>query len=204
MNDLAQLTLDEFLDRVAGRTAAPGGGSVAAGAGALAAALARMVVAYSIPKNESTAARAPLEAIATRLHRADEVLRALITRDATAYTAMVKARPPRGGEAGRETYQQAVLGALAVPMETAAAVAAILGTLDGFKEQANKNLLSDLVVAATLAAAAARAARYMVRVNAPEVADPGLRDRLLSDIDAIVERCDAASRSIESFVGARV
>jgi formiminotetrahydrofolate cyclodeaminase len=199
MEDMAGLTLDGFLERVADRAPTPGGGSVAALAGALATALARMVTAYTGPKNPDNAPQS-VKTVAARLRRADELLRALITRDAAAYAAMSACKPKRGQATPNPDYREAVLVALAVPMETAAALAEVLTTLDAFKAEANKHLLSDLGAAAVLADATARAARFMVQVNSPELDDPSLAKRLLADIDAIVGRCKAAGASIEAFV----
>ncbi len=199
MDDLARLTVDEFLDRVAQRIPSPGGGSVAAAGGALAAALGRMVLAYSLPKDPDSPARRQTGEYLERMGRTDDILRALITRDAAAYDAMTAQRPRRG-QVATEAYTQAVLAALAVPLEVAAAAADVLNTLDSCKPNVNKFLLSDLGAACVLAEAAARAASFMVAVNVPELPDADLRARLLGDVDSIVGRCRDARTSIESFV----
>ncbi len=80
MDDLTKLGIDEFLDRTADRTPTPGGGSVTAAAGAHACALARMVAAFSTGKKTAPPVRTQVEETARRLHRADQLLRALITR----------------------------------------------------------------------------------------------------------------------------
>jgi formiminotetrahydrofolate cyclodeaminase len=202
MDDLADLSLDEFLNRTAQRSPSPGGGSVAAAAGALSAALARMVAAYSTPKDAAASMQPGWAHLIQRLHRADELLRALISRDAAAYTAMSAARPKRGAAATPQ-YEQAVLAALAVPLEIAAACSEVLAVLDDFKSQANRFLHSDLGAAAVIAEAAIRAARFMVWVNVPELTDASLRPRLLSEIDTIAAHGAAACAAIESFLAPR-
>ncbi len=227
MDDLTKLTVESFLDEVADRTPTPGGGAVSALAGGLACAMARMVAAYSEPNrdrkeaanpnhdrkeaanppsvNKHTKAPVPskVQAAATALHRADELSRALITQDAIAYTEMTgAAKAARGDPSKKPAYDQAVLAAIAVPMEMAAVASNALSTMDELKSIASRYLLSDLGIAAVLACATARAARYNVRINAPELADPATRARILAEIDRIVDHCEDSRASIEGFVGA--
>lgn len=207
MDDLTKLSLDSFLDHVADRTPTPGGGSVTGMAGALACALARMVGVYSTGKKTAPALRTRVEATAVQLHRADQLLRALITQDAIAYMNMTAAagRSSASGKAGdassaQTTYNDAVLAAVAVPMEIAAIASNALATMDEFKDAASRYLLSDLAVSAILADAAARAARYTVHVNARELRDATMRERLHSDIDDILKHCARFRESIEAYV----
>jgi glutamate formiminotransferase/formiminotetrahydrofolate cyclodeaminase len=201
MDDLTRQSVDDFLDAVAQRTATPGGGSVAAAAGALACALACMVTDYSIVKNMEPGIRDQMETLLNRLRSADEILRGLVTQDAVAYAAMSAAgKAARDNPAAKATYQEAVLNAVAVPLETAAAASHALATMDELKDSANSHLLSDLGVASVLAEAAARAAWYMVAVNLPELTDVAMRTKLRGNIDETVRHCEGYRRSIEAFV----
>lgn len=201
MHDLTKLSLDSFLDQTADRTPTPGGGGVTGGAGALACALARMVTAYSTGKNTKPDDRTRLETTAGMLHRADQLLRALITQDAVAYTNMTEAaKIAKDDPASQSAYEDAVLAALAVPMEMAAIASNVLLTMDGCKDIVNRYLLSDLAIAAVLADAAARAARYTVQINARELSDVAERAKLLSDADEILEHCARHCESIETYV----
>jgi len=205
MDDLTKRSIDEFLDAVAQRTPTPGGGSVAAAAGALACALARMVGAYSVGKNPEKGVRDRTEALVDRLRRVDEILRGLVTQDAVAYAAMSAAgKVARANPATKSAYQDAVLAAAAVPMETAAAASQALAAMDELKDFANRHLLSDLGVAAVLAEAAARAAWYMVTVNLPEVVHAATRTKLREGIDQTLQHCQSSARSIEGFVRGRL
>ena len=205
MDDLTKRSIDEFLDAVAQRTPTPGGGSVAAAAGALACALARMVGAYSVGKSPEEGVRDRTGALLDRLSRADEILRGLVTQDAVAYAAMsAAAKAARENAEMKPAHQDAVLAAAAVPMETAAAASQALAAMDELKDFANPHLLSDLGVAAVLAEAAARAAWYMVTVNLPEVAHAATRTKLREGIDQTLQHCQSSARSIEAFVRGRL
>lgn len=201
MEDFTQLSVDRFLDQVADRTPTPGGGSVAAMAGALACAMAKMVAGYSISRNTEDSVRKQVEELAVRLHRADELLRALITQDAEAYAKMTEAvKAAKDDPSKQPASDEAVLAAIAVPMGMAATASNALATMDEFKTLASRYLLSDLGVAAVLADATARAAGYSVRVNLRDVADAKAKAKIAGDIDTIIAHCAERHESIEAYV----
>lgn len=203
MQDFATLSLEEFLDQTADRTPTPGGGSVTGMAGSLACALAGMVAAYSVGKKTDPQKKTRVETVALQFHRADQLLRALITQDAIAYSAMTQAAKTAKGD-GAAAYQDAVLASLSIPVEMAALASNTLTTLDEFKQDASRYLLSDLGIAAVLAEATARAARYTVLVNVAELTDPAQRRKLLGEIDIVLEHCASRCESIEAFVAAHL
>ena len=201
MDDLTKRSVDDFLDAVAQRTPTPGGGSVAGAAGALACALARMAADYSIGKNTELSVGDRMEAVLNRLRGADEILRGLVTQDAVAYAAMSAAgKAAHDIPAAKPAYQDAVLAAVAVPLEAAAAASHALSAMDELKDFANRQLLSDLGVAAVLAEAVARAAWYMVTVNLPQLSDAATRTKLRGNIDETIRHCEGYRRSVETFV----
>ena len=199
MNEFTRLTVAEFLDRLADRTPTPGGGAVAAAAGALSCAMGRMVAAYSVGKKTSEEVRGRVEPAREKLRRLDELLRRLMAEDAVAYAHMTGV-----DRSDVPAHQAAVIAAVSVPLGIAAAASEALEVLDDLKADASRYLLSDLGVAAVMADATARSAAYSVRVNLPEVADPGTRDRLADDIRRIVGHCDRRRASIEAFVEDRL
>ncbi|MCH7872424.1 MAG: cyclodeaminase/cyclohydrolase family protein, partial [Planctomycetes bacterium] len=109
MDDLTNLRFDELLRRVAEKAPSPGGGSVAGAAGALACALGQMVTSYSVGSKTDAQTRERVEAALTSLHRLEQIARALVTQDATAYEAMTTASKRRGeSDAAAGVYQEAV------------------------------------------------------------------------------------------------
>lgn len=201
MDELTSLKLETLLDQVADRAPTPGGGTVAATAAALACALARMAAAYSVNGRTSPETRRTIEDAAAKLRRLDQLLRALITQDATAYAAMTAAgKRAKEDPSSQAAYREAVLNALSVPMETAALASQALAIMDETKEATNPHLLSDLGVAAILAEAAARASHYMVLVNAAEVENAEVRDRLLTESETILRHSGDRTKGVQSFV----
>jgi len=205
MEDYAKLSIDDFLNRVADRTPTPGGGGVTGLAGALSCAMARMVAAYSKRKDATSEDQAAIESVLTKLRRADEILRSLISQDAAVYEKMTSARKASEANDRKDSdleacYQRTVLEAVAVPMEMAAAASMAITEMDKFKDLASRYLLSDLAIAAVLARATARAARCTLWVNVAEITDGDQRAKLMTNIDRLILHCASHLTAIEAFV----
>ena len=119
--DYLSLPLRTFLADLAAKTPTPGGGSVAALTGALAAAQARMCVEYTVGKPKFAAHETKLREALAEFKRAEEAFGRLMAEDMAAYerlSAANKADDPT-------EQQQAVATAAAVPMEIAALAGAV-------------------------------------------------------------------------------
>lgn len=169
-------SLAEFLQTVASESATPGGGSIAALAGAEAAALVAMVCRLTQGKKGFEAHEAAVGRALTQAESLLERLQVLIVEDADAYDAVVAAyKMERGSDeaqaARREAIQTALTGAARVPLETAEQSLAVLEILRGVAQVANPRALSDAGVAAHLAWAGVQGARLNVEVNLPSLQD---------------------------------
>jgi len=200
MKELTQQPFEDFLDAIAARTPTPGGGAVAASAGALACAMGRMVVAYSANAKIPEAYRASMHKVLENLRQVDELLRDLISLDAEAYRTMTVVAKELGKSSA--DYQDAVLAAIAVPMKIVNVTSLAVDMLDDFKTHAGRFLLSDLGVSAVLAEATARAAAYSVRVNLPELTDAARSTTLREELTTVLDRCVVRRDSITAFVDA--
>lgn len=196
---LLNTPVTEFLDRLADRAPAPGGGAAAALAGALASATARMVGAYSVDKQPDPGRREQVSRLCAELARADAMLRRLVDEDAAAYERLSKAtRAARDDPSRADRTRQALAIALAVPLEIAAVASNAIAIMRDIQPLANKHLLSDLGVAAVLADACVQAAAYSVRVNAAQLSESSRRGEALDQIAGIVGRTFLARRAIET------
>ena len=176
----------DFLAATAARQPTPGGGSVAALAGALAAAIGEMVLNYSVGRKDSAAVEPQLKHVAAELARAREVLLQLMVDDQEAYadlTALRKLPPDDPDRADR--LPAAVLACVRGPQAVAATAVAVLGLCDQVVDHVNPWLLSDLAVCADLATTTARCAGYNVRVNLPGVDDADDRRRLAAETELV-------------------
>lgn len=152
----------DFLDLLAARVPAPGGGGAAAVTCALAAGLVAMAARFS---------DAELPGAADVAHRADQLrehVAGLADQDAVAYDAVLDAyRLPRDGDGGerRQRIETALRGAAEVPLEIAEIAAQVAGLAADVAAGGHPNLRGDAVTAAHLAAASARSAAALVDIN---------------------------------------
>lgn len=196
MLPLAEHTLGDLLGKLGKKTPSPGGGAAAPIAGALAAALGRMVVSYSDGK-PSLAEHQPLLAdAAERLDRAGSLFLALADEDAAAYAelnALMK-RPPEDPER-RAREPGAVQAAIGAPRAALAAAGDLLRLLESLVGRSNHHLRSDLAIAAVLAEAAASSAAWNVRINLPLLTGERPRAELAAETDkALADARDRRAR----------
>ncbi|MHB8484147.1 MAG: glutamate formimidoyltransferase [Candidatus Acidiferrales bacterium] len=165
-----------FLDAVAEPTATPGGGSVSALAGALAASLAQMVAGLSRKKKSQAAYADQLDRAVSDMRAAATELADAIDRDAESYNAVLAAfkLPKDSSEEGRrreEAIQQATRGAAEVPMAVARKSLELFERLGQLEAISSASMLSDLRVARLMAAAGARGALANVAINLDSITD---------------------------------
>lgn len=184
---LQHLTVQAFLGKVAARTPTPGGGSVAAIAGAMGAALGEMVVAYSTPAKQNPTAA--LAALAKELTEGRGTFLELANADTDAYEAVRSARREKKDKAGNPAAQQAFVEALRhaaeVPLDTARLARRLQNQLEAHREQTNPALGSDLVSGLALLRAAALSALANVSINLTDLREAGMP---VADLEAERDR----------------
>ncbi len=165
-----------FLDATAAGTATPGGGAVAALAGALAAALTTMVARLTIGKKKYAEVEAEMKDVVVRAEALRAQLTAAIDADSTAFDAVMAAmKMPKDTEqqkaARAEAIQAATQRAIDVPLAVVRACVDLLELTREVAAHGNANALSDAASAAHLARAAIEAAAMNVRINAAGLDD---------------------------------
>ena len=194
-----------FLASVASSNPVPGGGSVAAHAGALAAALTQMVAGLTIGKKKYTAVDSEMKEAALKAVALGNQLTSLVKRDAEAYALVSEAyklpKEPADAAARRsETVTNALLKAAEVPLETARAAVEIAQLAALVAEKGNTNAVTDAGVAALLAAAAARGAAYNVRVNVQALEDKSRGQSLAREAEQLVIKAGEHAERATSIV----
>ncbi|MEW6253725.1 MAG: cyclodeaminase/cyclohydrolase family protein [Planctomycetota bacterium] len=165
---LVDTPIRDFLEQLASPAPTPGGGSVAALVGALAASLGRMVSAFTVGRPKFAAVEPQVRSLAERLARADALFRRLIDEDAAAYEVLSAALRLEKTDPQRPVQvAQAAQLAATVPLETAALAASALRDLEALRAIGNPLLASDAEAAVHLARAAVHAATANVRANLP-------------------------------------
>jgi formiminotetrahydrofolate cyclodeaminase len=196
--------LDQFLAAAAARQPTPGGGSVTAVVGALAATMGEMVLHYSIGKKNQQAVDEELAPVLAGLTRSREVLMQLMIEDQLAYEALTRIRKlPADSPERAEKYPAALVACIRVPEAMAATGVAILELCDRVVNFANYYLLSDLAVCSDLAMATTRCAIYNVRVNLKELTEEGDRRRIESSISQMLQRAAELIQKVSPRIWAR-
>jgi glutamate formiminotransferase/formiminotetrahydrofolate cyclodeaminase len=196
-------SLSGFVGSVASPSPTPGGGSVAAHAGALAAALAQMVAGLTVGKKKYAAVDAEMRELAVRAAGLGNQLASLVARDASAYAIVAAAYklPAEGEEQQRERtakVDDALLHAAEVPLETARACAEVAELALAVAERGNTNAASDAGVAALLAEAGCVGASYNVRINVSSLSDKPRGAALSAQAGEFVNRArDLTKRTTE-------
>jgi formiminotetrahydrofolate cyclodeaminase len=192
--DYAELPLGRFMDMVASREPAPGGGASAAVAVALAAALTGMAARFSVDH------LADAGTIADEAEELRSRVMPLAQADAAAYGRVLDAyRTPRDDEKRRRRIREALSEAADVPLSIAEVGVEVAGNAARLVEEGNPNLRGDAVTAAALAKAGVRAAATLVEIN---VSAGGADDDRLSRVDQLLATM-AAAQEVGEGTGAR-
>jgi len=194
----------ELLDATAARQPTPGGGAVAALAGALAAAIGEMVLNYSLDKKGLEIYQEDFEIAVHELHCGREMMLMLMVEDQTAYATLnaIK-KQPEGPERDAE-YAKALRASIVTPQSMAATAIALLGVCERVADFVNWYLLSDLAVCAELAMATARCAAYNVRVNLPELKDVVERAKIEAELTQMLARGIEAIQRVIPHIWSRI
>jgi formiminotetrahydrofolate cyclodeaminase len=159
----------ELLDRLAAKQPTPGGGGAAALTAAMAAGLLGMAARFSTAQLIDAAGRA------AHADRVRTQVAALAEQDAEAYQAVLAAfalpREP-DPQVRRRQIRRTLERAARVPTEIAEAASGVAVEAVELANRGNQNLRGDAFTAAILAAAAARSAAELVRLNV-ELGDLG-------------------------------
>ncbi|MFH1746401.1 MAG: cyclodeaminase/cyclohydrolase family protein [Planctomycetota bacterium] len=167
-NSFVAQSIGEFLEHLASEAPTPGGGSVAALTGALAAGLGQMACTLTLGRKKFADVEEPVRQLATRLAKTGGMLRRLMDEDAAAYSTLHTAFKLDKSDATRaRQIEQAASVAAQVPLETATVSRSVLRDLAALREIGNPNLSADMEAATHLAQAARLAAAANVRANLP-------------------------------------
>ncbi len=189
-----------FLDAVAAPTATPGGGSVSAFAGALAAALAQMVAGLSRKKKSQAGFVDQLSTALDEMRKTADELATAIDRDAESYDAVMAAYKLPHGDAQEtqlreEAIQKATRGASEVPLQVAERTVALFERLGQLESIVAASMRSDLQVAKLMAGAGARGALANVEINLDGLKDAAYTLSMRAKVATLRQRLSDAPRA---------
>lgn len=177
----------QFADRVASKEPAPGGGSVSASAGVLAAALCAMVCRLTIGRVKYQDVAAEMESTLAAAEEARKHLTRLVDEDSKAFDNLMVARKlPKDTEAEQEVrtkaMDEATKKAAEVPLEVMRTAMKVLQLARICAEKGNVNSVSDAGVAAKMAQTAIIGAGLNVKINLTGFSDESYRETSLTQM----------------------
>lgn len=202
---LVSMTLREFADELASDSPAPGGGSVAALAGATGAGLAAMVPNLTVGRRQFLEVKDELNASAIEAQDLKDKLLDAIDDDTAAFNKLLEAfRMPQGtdeeAEVRKTAVKEAMKHATLVPMQTLRnCVRTIaLARIAAFK--GNPNAMSDGGVAAQMALAGAEGAYYNVLINLSSLKAKKFKEETGSEAEELIQKARADVKEISEFI----
>lgn len=208
-NRLVDLTCRGFAYETASESPAPGGGSISAYMGALAAALGTMVANLSAHKPgwDDRWEEFSLQAEEGQKHLRD--LLALVDEDTAAFNRIMDAlKLPKATDeekaARKAAIQDATLYATEVPLHTMKAAAAVFPLLRSMAATGNPNSVSDAGVGALAARSAVLGAHLNVRINAAGLTDRAKADAILAEAAAIAAKAVEDEKDVLAIVDTKL
>ncbi len=202
---LADMSVRAFTEETASESPAPGGGSIAAAVGAFGAALGAMVANLSSHKRGWDERWEEYSDWAEKGKACHDELLLLIDEDTDSFNAVMDAwRLPDKSPAeklSKETaVQAAVLGAIEAPLKVMRVANRSLQVARQMALSGLQASVSDAGVAALCARTAVMGAHLNVRINAGDLSDEALREKLLSEADGISTQSQQAETEILALV----
>lgn len=205
---LTSLSCEEFAERLAARTAVPGGGGACALVGALGAALCSMAGAYTVGKPRYADVE---DEVRSLMDEAEDVrfhLLELVDEDAAGYAPVGRAYALAKDDPGRPAaIQSALEGACMAPLAMMGECCRAVMLLEKMGQKGSKLLVCDVATGALLVRAALEAASVNVYANTTLLEDrdqAGIIESTVSELlDEYVPRAERLALAITDLIGGR-
>lgn len=199
------LTIKDYIEKLASLEPTPGGGAAAALTAAQAAALLSMTLNVTFKKNLTEAACEHL----ADLRDAQERFLALATADAAAFTKVMAAYGLAKNSAAEKTarstaLEEALAGATEVPMQLLREIASLTNKAAFAIEHGSKQIISDAAIALVLLRAAARASKYNIDVNLALLKKPDFKNEVKQECKKLLAHIKVETKALRRIVAAKL
>ncbi len=206
---LMDMRCRDLVDEVSRGTPAPGGGSIAALAGSLGAALASMVANLTQGKAGSEMAEQQLLAAAEKAQRVKDALMLAVDEDTFAFSAYIDARHLPAGTAEEKARREAKMQeglklAVEVPLRTARLSYEAMEAAEMTMRHGNPNCITDAMVGVTVASAGVRGGIWNVLINLKDIADATFVAEMEPTCAKLLDRANALLARATSDGNARL
>lgn len=187
---LTELTIKDFISKVISNDPVPGGGSVSALNGALAAALSAMVANLTVGRKKYVEVNELMQELSARFEKLSQKLIEDVDRDSDAYNRVFAAfKLPKETDEEKQIRSEAIQHetkyAAQVPMEVARAVYEVLPQIDAIAQKGNSNAITDACVSMMCARTAILGALLNVRINLTSIKDEVFVNAMREEADTI-------------------
>jgi formiminotetrahydrofolate cyclodeaminase len=184
----AEEPLSSYLDDLAAKLPAPGGGSAAALLGAIGAALVSMVANFTVGKDAYKEVEEDIRRILEESEALRDRLIQLVDEDVSAYEKVSKAfKLPKGPEREREV-ENALRDASKVPSEVLERSFKVLELAGELAEKGNPSLITDVGIAALSALVAMKSAALNIEINLKWMKDEEFSRKMRDSYQPLLER----------------
>jgi formiminotetrahydrofolate cyclodeaminase len=206
---IAGTPVEVYLDALASDAPTPGGGAVAALAGATGAALISMVCNLTIGRTGYEEAEERMRGVLDEAEASRTALLDLADRDAAAFGAVMAAfKMPKETDAEKAVRSQAIqegyAAAAEVPMDIGRRAAELMELAREVTEIGNASAASDGACAAQALSASVWSASYNVEINAAALKDPAKAQALRDEVSALRANAEALLDATNVAFGARL
>lgn len=202
---LIDLTIKGFLDKTAGSDPVPGGGSISALNGSIAAALTEMVANLTIGRKKYAEVEDKMREVAGRMAEIRTVLANDIDKDSDAYDKVFAAfklpKETNEEKAHRSNViQETTKEAALVPMSVAENAAAIMDTIAYVAHNGNQNAVTDATVAMMAARTCVLGALLNVKINLSSIKDEAFVKELSDKADRLEKEAIAKEQELLTWI----
>ena len=202
---LTDLSVSAFTERLAGRTAVPGGGGAAALTGAQGVALILMAGQFTLGKKKYAEYEDDIRGMLSEGGWLYHELLSLVDADAAAFEPLSKAYAiPREDPTREAVLEQATKDAIEAPSKMLSILCDAVDLTEEMADRCSVLMISDVGCGADLLSAALKAAAKNIFINTKTLKDRAFAEETDAHVDALlaefVPRADAVARKVEEKI----
>ena len=203
---MKNMTVEQFAMQTASNEPVPGGGSISALAGALAAALTEMVAGLTIGKKKYAEVEEEMKKAVAPMHEICGHLLDDIKRDSESFDLYMQALTlPKETEeekaARTKAMQDGLKAAVAVPLSVAKRAYEVMPYAEVMVTKGNKTAVTDALVATMMARTAVLGALFNVKINLESIKDEAFVEETAKEVAVIEKNALAYEKKILAQAG---